>query len=126
MKEKIAFYGLMGCFAIGLILKYFIESDWIDTIYAVGFIFAVLYCWDEFRAYTRKKKIVLGIEFVILIATVLFILLEGGRQMDMMPIFQGWLSFARLVYLLIILGIVGMIVTKVNKKLLLGDDVSKT
>lgn len=46
--------------------------------------------------------------------------------MDMMPIFQGWLSFARLVYLLIILGIVGMIVTKVNKKLLLGDDVSKT
>ncbi|PEJ29750.1 YoqO family protein [Bacillus pseudomycoides] len=126
MKEKIGFYGLMGCFAIGLILKYFIESDWIDTIYAVGFIFAVLYCWDEFRAYTRKKKIVLGIEFVILIATVPFILLEGGRQMDMMPIFQGWLSFARLVYLLIILGIVGMIVTKVNKKLLLGDDVSKT
>ncbi|CAI8793505.1 hypothetical protein EMIT019CA3_11023 [Bacillus pseudomycoides] len=74
----------------------------------------------------EKKKIVLGIEFVILIATVPFILLEGGRQMDMMPIFQGWLSFARLVYLLIILGIVGMIVTKVNKKLLLGDDVSKT
>lgn len=56
MKEKIGFYGLMGCFAIGLILKYFIESDWIDIIYAVGFIFAVLYRWDEFRAYTRKRR----------------------------------------------------------------------
>ncbi len=44
--------------------------------------------------------------------------------MNTMPIFQGWLSIAKLLYPIVILVVIGIIVTKVNGKLLVNE--SKT
>ncbi|KEK25808.1 YoqO family protein [Bacillus gaemokensis] len=121
MKKKIGFYGVMICFLLSIILRSFIDSDWIAVILAVGVVCAFVGRWDELKTYSRKKKIVLGIEFVILVSTLPFILMAGNKQINRMPIFQGWLFFAELVYLLVILLVVGIIVTKINKKILVDD-----
>lgn len=42
--------------------------------------------------------------------------------MNTIQILQGWLSFAKLLYLIAILIIVGIIVTKVNGKLLVDNE----
>ncbi|MBC6971977.1 hypothetical protein H9I32_05900 [Bacillus sp. Xin] len=125
MQEKIGFYGVLTCLIVFIISSRFIENDWIVAmITIVGLIFALLYRWDEWKTYSRKKKLVLSAEFVILVTTLPFILMEGGKQMNTMPIFQGWLSIAKLLYLIVILVVIGIIVTKVNGKLLVNE--SKT
>ncbi|MEN1934379.1 YoqO family protein [Paenibacillus sp. 102] len=126
MKEKIGFYGVLICLIVSIISSRFIDSDWIAVlITVVTLIFVLLYRGAEWKTYSRKKKIILIVEFVVLMSTLPFILMEGGKQMNTMPIFQGWLSFAKLLYLIAILIIVGIIVTKVNGKLLV-DNESKT
>ncbi|HEK9099237.1 YoqO family protein [Bacillus cereus] len=125
MLKKIGFYGVIICFLLSIVLRSFIDSDWIAVILAVGAVCAFIGRWDELKTYSRKKKIVVGTELVILVSTLPFILMAGNKQINRMPIFQGWLFFAELVYLIVILLVVGIIVTKVNGKLLV-DNESKT
>ncbi|MCI0764594.1 YoqO family protein [Bacillus sp. TL12] len=125
MKEKIGFYGILTCLIVSIISSRFIESDWIVAmITIVGLIFALLYRWDEWKTYSRKKKLVLSAEFVILVTILPFILMEGGKQMNTMPIFQGWLYIDKSLYSIVVLVVIGIIVTKVNGKLLVNE--SKT
>ncbi len=123
MFKKIGFYGVMTYLIVSIISSRFIESDWIAVMIAVvGLIFALLYRRGEWKTYGRKKKLILSVEYVVLMSTLPFILMEGGKQMNTMQILQGWLSFPKLLYLIAILIIVGIIVTKVNGKLLVDNE----
>ncbi len=75
-----------------------------------------MYRWNEWKAYSRKKKIVFSIEFVIIISTIPFLLLKGNEIIDGIVIFQGWLFIAKLLYLICILIAVAVIAKKVNEK----------
>ncbi|PEM30766.1 YoqO family protein [Bacillus wiedmannii] len=122
MREKIGYYGVLVCLLLSVISGQFLKSEWVPIILCIGvLIFAPMYRWDEWRAYSRKKKIVFSIEFVIIISTIPFLLLKGNEIIDGIVMFQGWLFIAKLLYLICILMSVAIIAKKVNEKLFVNE-----
>ncbi len=79
-----------------------------------------MYRWDEWKAYSRKKKVIFSIEFVIIISTIPFLLL-GNEIIDGIVMFQGWLFIAKLLYLMCVLIVVALVAKKVNEKLFANE-----
>ncbi|WP_020059215.1 YoqO family protein [Bacillus sp. 123MFChir2] len=122
MAKKVGFYGLMGSLILSIILNHRIAGNWINIVFITGIIFALLYRWDDIRKLSKKKKLIFTIEFIILVPTVAFLLIEGQKKMADMSLFQEWLFLAKFIYIFVILIVSGMIVSTVNRKLLLHDD----
>ncbi|NWK68472.1 YoqO family protein [Bacillus paramycoides] len=122
MREKIGYYGVLGCLILSVISGQFLKSEWIGVILCIGvMIFAPMYRWDEWKSYSRKKKIVFSSEFVIVISTIPFLLLKGNEIIDGLVIFQGWLFNAKLLYLICILIVAAVIAKKVNKIIFVNE-----
>ncbi|MBL3753633.1 YoqO family protein [Bacillus sp. FSL W8-0519] len=122
MREKIGYYGVLVCLLLSVILGQFFKSEWVPVILCIGvLIFAPMYRWDEWKVYSRKKKIVFSIEFGIIISVIPFLLLKGNEIIDGNVMFQGWLFFAKLLYLICILIVVALVVKKVNEKLFANE-----
>ncbi|NUC17156.1 hypothetical protein EXW26_19385 [Bacillus mycoides] len=122
MREKIGYYGVLACLILSIISGQFLKSEWIGVILCIGVLFfAPLYRWSEWKAYSRKKKIVFSIEFVIIISTIPFLLLKGNEVIDGIVMFQGWLFIAKLLYLICILIAVAVVAKKVNEKLFVNE-----
>ncbi|MDJ1476542.1 YoqO family protein [Bacillus sp. LS15-K4] len=122
MREKIGYYGVLGCLVLSVISGQFLKSEWVPIILCIGvLLFAPMYRWDEWKAYSRKKKIVFSIEVVIIISTIPFLLLKGNEIIDGIVIFQGWLFIAKLLYLICILMSIAVIAKKVNEKLFVNE-----
>lgn len=122
MREKIGYYGVLVCLLLSVISGQFLNSDWVPAILCIGvLIFAPMYRWNEWKAYSRKKKIVFSIEFVIIISTIPFLLLKGNEIIDRIVMFQGWLFIAKLLYLISIVMSVAVIAKKVNEKLFVNE-----
>ncbi|OFD37178.1 YoqO family protein [Bacillus mycoides] len=116
MREKIGYYGVLVCLLLSVISGQFLKSEWVPVILCIGvLIFAPLYRWSEWKAYSRKKKIVFSIEFVIIISTIPFLLLKGNEIIDGIVMFQEWLFIAKLLYLICILIAIVVTAKKVNK-----------
>ncbi|EMI9086126.1 hypothetical protein COD05_09080 [Bacillus cereus] len=110
------YYGVLVCLLLSVISGQFLKSEWIPIILCIGvLIFAPMYRWDEWKAYSRKKKIVFSIEFVIIISTIPFLLLKGNEIIGEIVMFQGWLFIAKLLYLICILIAIVVIAKKVNE-----------
>ncbi len=91
MREKIGYYGMLVCLLLSVISGQFLKSEWVPVILCIGvLIFAPMYRWNEWKAYSRKKKIVFSIEFVIIISTIPFLLWKGNEIIDGIVMFQGW------------------------------------
>lgn len=101
MRKKIGFWGFILSCSLLIILNLFTSNEW--------------------KAYSRKKKIVFSIEFVIIISTIPFLLLKGNEILDGIEMFQGWLFIAKLLYLICIVMSVSVIVKKVNEKLFVNE-----
>ncbi|EJV69368.1 membrane protein [Bacillus mycoides] len=116
MREKIGYYGVLVCLLLSVISGQFLKSEWVPVILCIGvLIFAPLYRWSEWKAYSRKKKIVFSIEFVIIISTIPFLLLKGNEIIDGIVMFQEWLFIAKLLYSICILIAIVVTAKKVNK-----------
>ncbi|MBH0349234.1 MULTISPECIES: YoqO family protein [Bacillus] len=122
MREKIGYYGVLVCLLLSVISGQFLNSAWVPVILCIGgLVFAPMYRWDEWKAYSRKKKIVFSIEFVIIISMISFLLLTGNEIIDGIVMFQGWLFFAKLLYLICILMLVAVVTKTVNEKLFVNE-----
>ena len=122
MREKIGYYGVLVCLLLSVISGQFFKNEWVPVILCIGvLIFAPMYRWDEWTVYSRKKKIVFSIEFGIIISVIPFLLLKGNEIIDGNVMFQGWLFFAKLLYLICILIVVALVVKKVNEKLFANE-----
>ncbi|MGG0151407.1 YoqO family protein [Bacillus mycoides] len=122
MREKIGYYGVLVCLILSIISGQFLKSEWTPVILSIGIlIFAPLYRWKEWKTYSRKKKTVVSIEFVIVISTIPFLLLKGNEIIDGIVIFQGWLFIAKLLYLMCILIVAALVTKKVNENLFANE-----
>ncbi|HDX9609224.1 TPA: YoqO family protein [Bacillus toyonensis] len=122
MRGKIGSYGVLVCLLLSVISGQFLKGEWVPVILCIGvLIFAPMYRWDEWKAYSRKKKIVFSIEFVIIISTIPFLLLKGNEIIDGIVMFQGWLFIAKLLYLICILVAVALVAKKVNGKIFANE-----
>ncbi|HDR7514310.1 YoqO family protein [Bacillus mobilis] len=122
MREKIGYYGALVCLLLSVVSGQFLKSEWVPVILCMGvLIFAPMYRWKEWKAYSRKKKIVFSIEFVIVISAIPFLLLKGNEIIDGIVMFQGWLFIAKLIYLICILTLVAVVAKKVNEKLFANE-----
>ncbi len=58
MREKIGYYGVLVCLLLSVISGQFLKSEWIPIILCIGvLIFAPMYRWNEWKAYSRKRKL---------------------------------------------------------------------
>ena len=113
---------MLACLILSVISGQFLKSEWVPVILCIGIlIFAPMYRWDEWKAYSRKKKIVFSIEFVIIISTILFLLLKGNEMIDGIVMFQGWLFIEKLLYLICILMALAVVAKKVNEKIFVNE-----
>ncbi|MED0871754.1 YoqO family protein [Bacillus mobilis] len=122
MKEKIGYYGVLACLLFSVISGQFLTSEWVPVILCIGIIiFAPLYRWKEWKTYSRKKKIIYSVEFVIIISTIPFLLLKGYEQMNDIAIFQGWLLFAKWLYLILIFIMLAVVFKGINGKIFANE-----
>lgn len=122
MREKIGYYGVLACLLLSVISGQFLKSEWVPVILCIGvLIFAPMYRWNEWKAYSRKKKIIFSIEFVIIISTIPFLLIKGYEQINEIAIFQGWLLLTKWLYLIFILIAVTVVAKKVNGKIFANE-----
>jgi len=69
MREKIGYYGVLVCLLLSVISGQFLKSEWIPIILCIGvLIFAPMYRWNEWKAYSRKKKIVFSMSLSLSLA----------------------------------------------------------
>ncbi|MGG5738525.1 MULTISPECIES: YoqO family protein [Bacillus cereus group] len=105
MHKKIGFWGFIISCSLLIILNLFTKNEWISIIPVLGFVFILLYRWDDMKQYSKKSiGIMIGI-IVVCSFVVGFILIEGQRQMEKMSIFQEWMSSAKGLYLVIVVVI---------------------
>ncbi|MCU5334136.1 YoqO family protein [Bacillus cereus] len=122
MRERIGYYGVLVCLLLSVISGQFLNSGWVLVILCIGvLIFAPMYRWNEWKAYSRKKKMLFSIEFIIIISMILFLLLKGNEIIDGIVMFQGWLFIAKLLYLICILMLVAIVTKKLNEKLFVNE-----
>ncbi|MGE6346563.1 YoqO family protein [Bacillus mycoides] len=105
MRKKIGFWGFIISSILLIILSQFTENQWISIIPIFGFVFIMLYHWDDMKQHGKKSiGIMIGI-IVVCSFVVGVILIEGQKQMEKMSIFQDWMSSAKGLYLVIVVVI---------------------
>lgn len=105
MRKKIGFWGFIISCSLLITLNLFTNNEWISIIPVLGFVFVLLYNWDDMKQYSKKSiGIMIGI-IVICSFFVGFILIEGQKQMEKMSIFQEWMSSAKALYIVIVVVI---------------------
>ncbi|MCU4766886.1 YoqO family protein [Bacillus toyonensis] len=105
MRKKIGFWGFVISCSLLIILNLFTNNEWISIIPVFGFVFVLLYNWDDMKQYSKKSiGIMIGI-IVVCSLLVGFILIEGQKQMEKMSIFQEWMSSAKGLYIVIVVVI---------------------
>lgn len=56
-ERKIGYYGVLVCLLLSIISGQFLNSEWVPVILCIGvLIFAPMYRWNEWKAYSRKKE----------------------------------------------------------------------
>lgn len=120
MRKKIGFWGFIISCSLLITLNLFTNNEWISIIPVFGFVFVLLYNWDDMKQYSKKSiGIMIGI-IVVCSFFVRFILIEGQKQIEKMSIFQEWMSSAKGLYLVIVvvvfLGIVISVASYILKE----------
>ncbi len=118
MYKKIGFWGFVVSCSLLIILNLFTKNEWISIIPVLGFVFLFLYRWDDMKHYSKKSiGIMIGI-IVVCSFAVEFILIEGQKQMEEMPIFQEWMSSAKGLYLVIVVVIFLRVMIRIGNYIL--------
>ena len=56
-ERKIGYYAVLVCLLLSVISGQFLNSEWVPVILCIGvLIFAPMYRWNEWKAYSRKRK----------------------------------------------------------------------
>lgn len=120
MHKKIGFWGFIISCSLLIILNLFTNNEWISIIPVFGFIFVLLYNWDDMKQYSKKSiGIMIGVT-VVCSFFVGFILIEGQKQMEKMSIFQEWMSSAKGLYIVIVVVVFLKIVISIASYILKG------
>ncbi|MBJ8051290.1 permease [Bacillus cereus] len=103
MHKKIGFWGFIISCSLLIILNLFTNNEWISIIPVFGFVFILLYRWDDMKQHSKKSiGIMIGI-IVICSFVAGVILIEGQKQMEKMSIFQEWMSSAKGLYIVVVI-----------------------
>ncbi|BCB38928.1 permease [Bacillus cereus] len=105
MRKKIGFWGFILSCSLLIILNLFTSNEWISIIPVFGFVFVLLYNWDDMKQYSKKSIGIMIGTIVVCSFFVWFILIEGQKQMEKLSIFQEWMSSAKGLYILIVVVI---------------------
>jgi len=118
MRKKIGFWGFIISCSLLIILSQFTNNEWVSIIPVFGFVFVLLYNWDDMKQYSKKSiGIMIGIT-VVCSFFVGFILIEGQKQMEKMSIFQEWMSSAKGLYIVLVVVIFLRIVISIASYIL--------
>lgn len=116
--KKIGFWGFIISCSLLIILNLFTSNEWISIIPVFGFVFILLYNWDDMKQYSKKSiGIMIGIT-VVCSFFVGFLLIEGQKQMEKMSIFQEWMSSAKGLYIVLVVVIFLRIVISIASYIL--------
>lgn len=118
MRKIIGFWGFILSCSLLIILNLLTSNEWISIIPVFGFVFVLLYNWDDMKQYSKKS---IGIMIGIIVVCSLFvgvILIEGQKQMEKMSIFQEWMSSAKSLYIVIVVVIFLRIVISIASYIL--------
>lgn len=123
--QKIGFWGFIISCILVIILNLFTNTEWIGIIPVFGFVFILLYRWDDMTQYSKKSiRIIIGIT-VVCSFFVGFILIEGQKQMEKMSIFQEWMSSAKGLYIVIVVVVFLKIVISIASYILKGGSMNE-
>ena len=120
MRKKIGFWGFIISCSLLITLNLFTNNEWISIIPVFGFVFVLLYNWDDMKQYSKKSIGIMIGTIVVCSFFVRFILIEGQKQMEKMSIFQEWMSSAKGLYIVIVVVIFLKIVISIASYILKG------
>ncbi len=89
MHKKLDFGDSLYLVVLLIILNLFTNNEWISIIPVFGFVFVLLYNWDDMKQYSKKNIGIMIGTIVVCSFFVGFILIEGAKQMEKMSIFQS-------------------------------------
>ncbi len=120
MHKKIGFWGFIISCSLLIILNLFTNNEWISIIPVFGFVFVLLYNWDDMKQYSKKNIGIMIGTIVVFSFFVGVILIEGQKQMEKMSIFQEWMSSAKGLYIVIVVVVFLRIVIRITRYILKG------
>ncbi|MGG0291140.1 YoqO family protein [Bacillus pacificus] len=120
MHKKIGFWGFVISCSLLIILNLFTNNEWISIIPVFGFVFVLLYNWDDMKQYSKKNIGIMIGTIVVCSFFVGVILIEGQKQMEKMSIFQEWMSSAKGLYIVIVVVVFLRIVIRITSYILKG------
>ncbi len=120
MRKKIGFWGFIFSCSLLIILNLFTNNEWISIIPVFGFVFVLLYNWDDMKQYSKKNIGIMIGSIVVCSFFVGVILIEGQKQMEKMSIFQEWMSSAKGLYIVIVVVVFLRIVIRITSYILKG------
>nr|WP_240795794.1 YoqO family protein [Bacillus pacificus] len=120
MHKKIGFVGFVISCSLLIILNLFTNNEWISIIPVFGFVFVLLYNWDDMKQYSKKNIGIMIGSIVVCSFFVGVILIEGQKQMEKMSIFQEWMSSAKGLYIVIVVVVFLRIVIRITSYILKG------
>ncbi|MGN4820111.1 YoqO family protein [Bacillus cereus group sp. MYBK139-2] len=120
MHKKIGFVGFVISCSLLIILNLFTNNEWISIIPVFGFVFVLLYNWDDMKQYSKKNIGIMIGSIVVCSFFVGVILIEGQKQMEKMSIFQEWMSSAKGIYIVIVVVVFLRIVIRITSYILKG------
>lgn len=118
--KKFEFWGFIISCSLLIILKLFTNNEWISIIPVFGFVFVLLYNWDDMKQYSKKNIGIMIGTIVVFSFFVGVILIEGQKQMEKMSIFQEWMSSAKGFYIVIVVVVFLRIVIRITRYILKG------
>lgn len=120
MHKKIGFWGFVISCSLLIILNLFTNNEWISIIPVFGFVFILLYNWEDMKQYSKKSIGIMIGSIVVCSFFVGFILIEGQKQIEKMSIFQEWMSSVKGLYIVIVVVVFLRIVIKTASYILKG------
>ncbi len=118
MRKKIGFWGFTISCSLLITLNLFTNNEWISIIPVFGFVFVLLYNWNDMKQYSKKS---IGIMIGVIVVCSFFIgviLIEGQKRMEKISIFQEWMSSAKGLYIVIVVVIFLKIVISIASYIL--------
>ncbi|MEK4270142.1 MULTISPECIES: YoqO family protein [Bacillus] len=117
MLKKTGFCGLMVSIVLGICLRWRLNNSGIlpDMLSIAGFVFALMYIWDEMKKESRKALLWKGTGVIIGTALLAFVIIKGRESIISLPFFSGWETPAQAVYILSVLVLAAILISYINE-----------
>ncbi|MBU8786932.1 MULTISPECIES: YoqO family protein [Bacillus] len=114
--KKTGFYGFIASVVFAGYLRWILNDSGMltDIIAFCGFVFILMYSWDESKKESRKALLLKGTGVVILTPLSVYMIFKGQESINSLAFFSGWETAAKVGCILLVLLVASVLMTFIH------------